>query len=291
MTPRGHISPRYSSDHSGSSAGHFDSDTDIDNRSARSQQGNPPTSTYMTQAHRGPVSSPYEASNSSNQSIGRQANGKGTYSDGSTSDASSISTTGNESGTSTTQSESKQSSFLQRATKFFQQQFQLDLKLANEKAATTEGPNTSADAITPTNPKQPQAPIGQAPLGNTPSHSPHPPQAQAQQGKGISLYRQMPVITRDQLSNQGSQGGAPHGRPSTTQNYLQPPNVRGQRKISDPKLSSQNLGDSNSELRRRSSSGSRPNKSISPGDMNRSSPRRQRVLPSTAGRQPIGESF
>ncbi len=48
---------------------------------------------------------------------------------------------------------------------------------------------------------------------------------------GVSPYRQMPVITRDQESPSGCQNARSQQRQAQTQQYLQPPNRRLQRKM------------------------------------------------------------
>ena len=172
----------------------------------------------------------------------------------------------------------KQESFLQRATKFFQQQFQLDIKVPSDKTPTSGVPQQHASEEIAKNaiPVNAQMNTEQAPS------YPKPSPIVTQHQKGISPYRQMPVVTRDQLAPQQPRAGA-------TQNYLQPPNVRGHRKISDSRLMSQSQGESPGDARRRLSAAGRLNKSPESGSSSPSMSRKQRMLPSTAGRQQIGK--
>ena len=201
-----------------------------------------------------------------------------TKDNGKLSDSTSVTSSASES--TTPQGDGKQESFLQRATKFFQQQFQLDIKLPSDKTATDgalQQPPIEDGAKTPV------AVTTQSTAEPAPSY-PKPSPIITQHQKGISPYRQMPLVTRDQLAQQQPRG-------ASTQNYLQPPNHRGHRKISDSRLLSQNQGDSPGDARRRVSAAGRLNKSPVSGESGSSSPnvtRKQRVLPSTVGRHQIG---
>ena len=203
-----------------------------------------------------------------------------TVDNGRTSESTSVSSTSSGS-TPTAQPDSKQESFLQRATKFFQQQFQLDIKLPSDKATTGNTPQEQSTNVGAVNTTEvvPQSTVDQVP--SQPKSSP----IVTQQLKGISPYRQMPVVARDSLGQQQLRGSV------ATQNYLQPPNLRGHRKTSDSRILSQNQGESSISSKRRVSAAARMNKSATSGESGSSSPnvtRKQRALPSTAGRQQIG---
>eukprot|EP00794_Sanderia_malayensis_P011864 gene11864-13098_t len=206
----------------------------------------------------------------------------------------------------------KPGSFLQRATKFFQQQFQLDGKPqgGSEKtpSSATQVTETSQTATTTAESSTVSTANRQA-LSNTVSGSTSTVnQAQNTSQSGVSPYRQMPVITRDQISGSGYQiaPSQQQQRQAQTQQYLQPPNYRMQRKVSEPKMQAGRSGSSSNEssspnsIQRRASAGSKSNRGgfpastgISPGEYGRSSPnvtRKQRLLPNVAGRQPLDEN-
>ena len=237
---------------------------------------------HQTQIH---SSQPHTVSSALAQAVGSDAE-QSLTGVSSTSVSSSESNSGTD--THVSQTDMKSGSFLQRATKFFQQQFQLDLKLPTDK----QSPETtqSASPETPTNSTATPMSAEKQPAAQTPPSV--RTQVRAPLQTGISPYRQMPVITRDQAPHTGYQTASLQQRQMQAQQYLQPPNYRGQRKISEPKFSSRGQEDSQSSLHRRSSAGSKSSRGNSPSEHGRSSPnvsRRARMLPSVAGRQPLGK--